>query len=361
MVKSIEVSLELVGHGVVQTDGHDNGKHMWNRLRGVDYQDTKNVQFAKGNYVKNGTRIDANGNEVDLFKKILKISGDGLRHAIHADTMPVWTPNVFKHQQTRLHYFGSLAGFIRGDLGTDTAERRKSIYTITAAEDKDAVTSIEFHSRSGPKDNKTADANDDSVFARESTGATHYKATAYIDIPALQFLSVSNLYGQRAVLDDNAEEIRELLSKNIGSEIAPIGYFQWIGGASAIPERGILLNNEQTHVAVDYLLRRFASIFIRKSATGFAKTARVSIRPICDPLIDPIRGNFLEFFDETGVHENVVPRSFATFYERVDENQAITNIEAYEASDSASKAAQAERRNTAKENKKRKPNDDVEV
>ena len=123
-VKSIKFNLTLSGSGIVQTD-HLDQKYIYNKSENIAFikNENKNYTFAKVNYYKN--------NEGNISRKV-KISSDGLRHAIHIgghdkhvqniDTDKLWVP-----------YISSVDTFLRGYL-RPAKEKKKSVYCITSAE-----------------------------------------------------------------------------------------------------------------------------------------------------------------------------------------------------------------------------------
>lgn len=344
--KAIEIKLELTGHGVVQTGGDE--KSLSYQRSDIDVQRYNNVVYAKGNLVRDPQHEGK-------YIKILKISGDGLRHAIHAKAMPSNTPNVLISKASRIFYTATLDALLRGWLSVSSDDRKKSAYALTAAEDKNAVLQIELFSNSAPKESASDvnAASDTSLFARETTGDTHYTATGFINIEELRFISVSDIYGRRAVQNDDAEAFRKFLTANIGSEVDVPRYWRRNDGSSNIPEFGILLNDAQVAVLVKHLLLEMAEISISKSASGFAKTSKVEIKVISRPTEDYAK-SFSAYFDEAGIHADVVPSEYAVAWTEISKADALAEIAAVEAEIKAYKMKRAEENAAKKAEKKEK-------
>lgn len=283
-IKAIIVKATLRGHGVVQFDGKDQG-YAVNRSKNTLIKNTHdNVSYAKASFA---TSKDAEGS--DVITRTLKISGDGLRHAIHAEEHPFHTPNIAHSDLHKVIFLSNLGTQQRGYLITDTGERKKSTYCITSAKEvSGAVPVLELHSRSGAKETAESEgsAKDTTLFSRDSVGDTEYEFTMYIDPSEMGMISLSDLQDRRALVDCLVPAFRERLSANLGSAVPEPAYFVKPGSAYQIPEMGILLTQEQVHMMVMDLLRKVASVYISKSQTGYAKITGVQIKAIVDPLTD---------------------------------------------------------------------------
>jgi hypothetical protein len=343
-IKSISIRVELTGHGVVQTSGDEKGL-TWAR-DDVGTQRYSNVVYAKGNFVQTG--VDEGGRP--RLRKILKISGDGLRHAIHVRAMPAATPNTLLARSARLSFVATRDALLRGWLSTSTDDRKKSAYAITAAEDKDAVLQIELQSNSAPKD-RTEGVTDTSLFARETTGATNYVAEGFVNIEELRFISVSDVYGRRAIQDDEVDIFRDLLSQHLGSDVDEARYWRRLDGSSTVPEFGILLTNEQVQDLVQHLLRGIAEIQIVKSATGYAKTSRIQIKPIQFPLVDSTKP-FLTYFENGAVNNELIPTAYASAWSVVDRATGIAEVAAIDAEVKKAQGKQKEKKELERQAKK---------
>lgn len=346
-IKAIEFNLELTGHGVVQTGGDE--KHLTFLRADVENQRYKNIVYAKGNFVAAG--VDEKGNR--KLRKILKISGDGLRHAIHAKAMPAHTPNVLLSREARLYYVATADALLRGWLSVSTEDRKRSAYALTSAEDKDAVLTIELFANSERKEEKSADdAAGTGLFARETTGDTKYLATGFINIEEARFISVSDVYGRRAVADDEVDTYRRLLSANMGSEIDIPRYWRRRDGSSNIPEFGILLSDAQVKYLVSKLLLNMSEINIVKSASGYARTSKLAIKSISVPT-ESVAAPFTTYFDRNSNlgGADTVPDTYANPWVEVTKTEALAEIAAVDAEIKSWQSKQKEAKAAKKQEK----------
>lgn len=295
-IKSIIVRATLSGNGVVQFDSKDQ-KYAHNASEALVKTRNNNVNYAKACFRQIGTHPESGRPRIS---KTLKISADGIRHAIHAEEHPFHTPNVGISPAFRIPYLANLGTIQRGYMITDTEERKKSCYTVTSAiEISGAIPVLEFFCRSGAKDKnantdeegrvltKTEDDDKDTtLFSRETTGNTLYTFTAAIDTSELGFFSLSSLADRRAVIDSGVEAFRKALSDNLGSEVPAPAYFTKEGCAYQIPEKGILLTDSQVKVMVLDLLQKMARVSINKSQCGYAQVDSLFIKCVVNPLCD---------------------------------------------------------------------------
>lgn len=352
MTKSIEFKITLEGNGVVQYDGNDKDLGSKNSKSGIfGFQKYNNINYAKGDFEATG-EVGENGKPI--IKKILKISADGLRHAIHVNSMFAHAPNIFLSSKSRLHFFASLDALLRGYLSVTTNERKSSAYALSSAQDRDAVTALELFSNSSAKISGTSDdVSDTSLFFRETTGKTKYESTGYLDIDSLRFISVSDIFGRRAVADDSVDTFRRILSKNIGSEVDEAKYWRR-GNSIDIPERGIILTDEQVHKLVVYLFTLMSEMNIVKSQSGYAKTSKIEIKPIGIPTRDFSNG-YVSLFKENVFDESIIPSEYHNSWIEIQKDVALAEIAAVEAELEKSRAeAKARKAFESLERKKNK-------
>lgn len=276
-IKSIKFNITLSGNGVVQTDWKDQ-KFIYNQCEKIaSVGNNNNNTFAKANYYKD--------DEGKISRKI-KISSDGLRHAIHIgghdkhvqniDTDKLWVP-----------YISSVDSFLRGYM-RPAKEKKKSVYCITSAEIVNgAIPTMDVHSKSGEREVT-------SLFYRENIGKTVYSASGFINIKDLRFISVSDVYDRRMVQDDDAKDYRVLLSKNINSDIPEIGYYNLKNSSYIIPERGIVLTDDNCRFLISSLFKKISNIMIYKSCGGYAKTEKLEIELVSSFDDEPIKFTIFE-------------------------------------------------------------------
>lgn len=293
-IKAIIVKATMEGHGVVQFDGSSKVSGRRSSLsyahssckstlvRDADIIGTST--FAKASF---SSSKDADG--CDIIIRSLKISGDCLRHAIHVEEHPFHTLNIAHSDLHKVVFLSNIGTQQRGYLIPNTGERKKSSYCITSAKEVGgAIPVLEQHSRSGEKKvaESESDAKDTTAFGRESVGDTTYELTMYIDPSEMGMISLSDLQDRRALVDCLVPAFRERLSANLGSAVPEPAYFVKTASAYQIPERGILLTQDQARLMVVDLLRKVASVYINKSQTGYAKVTGLKIKAIVDPLVD---------------------------------------------------------------------------
>ena len=376
-VKSIIVRATIIGEGVVQFDGKDQ-KFAHNRSTATIKSRHDNVNYGKAVF-ENAMRTLPDGSTLPVVNKILKISADGLRHAIHVEEHPFHTPNIGQSAMFRIPYLANLGTIQRGYLITDTEERKKSCYMITSAvELGKAFPILEFHSRSGEKEagvnedkegkgkaKDELDNSDTSLHARESAGSTLYTFTAIIDPAELSFISMSSLQDRRALIDNGVDEFRKTLSENLGTPVSEPVYVIRKGSAYTIPERGILLSEEQVQHMVADLIRKMASIHITKSQSGYAKVVSLYVKAVSDPLKDASipdgkvqapEGWTHVFQDTTGFDTSALQtllESFYPVYSVLDFEDAKKRVEEYDLANETRKA-EVRARNKEKKDKKGK-------
>ena len=295
-IKAILVRATMSGNGVVQFDSKEQ-KFAHNSSEALVKTRNNNVNYGKACFRQIGVHPETGRPRIS---KTLKISADGIRHAIHVEEHPFHTPNVGISPAFRIPYLANLGTIQRGYMITDTEERKKSAYTVTSAiEVGGAIPVLEFFCRSGAKDKnantdeegrvvaKTEDdGKDTTLFSRETTGATRYTFTAAIDVAELGFFSLSSLADRRAVIDSGVEAFSKALSANLGSEVPAPAYFIKEGCAYQIPEKGILLTDDQVKLLILDLLQKMARVSINKSQSGFAQVDSLHIKCVVNPLLD---------------------------------------------------------------------------
>ena len=345
-VKSLKVVITLQGQGVVQTDGKEVG-YAVNKCDGTlvkSFHD--NTSYAKSSF-----RTGKEG----LLGRDIKISGDGLRHAIHVLEHPYHTPNVYIHDALKLAYIANIGTMQRGYLCADSGERRKSIYCITPAYEKSgAVPLLEQHSRSGAKtSSEDGGAKDTTIFSRESLGATTYEAEMYIDISEAGFIPLSDLADRRAINDDLVTEFRRILGEQLGSTVPEPAFFVRKYSAYRTPEKGIQLDPQQVKMIVLDLLTKVASINISKSQAGYARAVQVVVTPILNGLgkcgksstVFNAAAGEMDFRGLSTVLDNL-----SSDYEKTDTDAAVALIKDLE----TRKKAEADAKKKAKADKKGK-------
>jgi len=309
MAKTLALKLTLSGQDIVQFNGNKDGylrKRCENRFF-YDDASNKNMLFAKVVIEKVG--VDDSGK--DILNQYLKISGDGLRHAIHIKEHPIHIPDVCRDKEAYINFVANLGTLQRGFLIADGASdfnnlKRSSAYCLTDAIDYNTPIKMDVHSRSGEKKKKTEDVDSDNMkgdttlTARENAGKTQYHSTGFINLSELSFIPMGIHHDRQTINEGIVDEYRTRLGHNLRnayerlnkkypaklspnfiSEVpAPSYYKRTVEDAYAVPEMGILLTNEQLQVIVLDLLDKINNIFISKSQGAYAYTTDLQIKAI---------------------------------------------------------------------------------
>lgn len=353
-IKSIIVKGHMTGFGIVQFDGKDQ-KWVHNRCKGIQRAENDNVSFAKASFSE---KMGEDGKT--LLSKNVKISPDGLRHAIHIEEHPFHSPNIAYNADLKVKFQANMGTLQRGYLiaSESSSERKKSCYAITAAtEVSGAVPILEFFSRSGEKEkNAGKEVTEDkgtTIHSKDTIGASKYVFTAFIDPSELGFVSISDLQDRRAIIDDNEALFVKELAQNLGSPVSGSKYFVKKGSAYQIPEKGILLSEAQVKLLVVDLVQKMCLVDIRKSQGGYAKVDSLSIKMVVNPLMDTEQdpNGWLDVKKDGRTDMSVVGKALESFVETyipVDVDEALEALSSLSEAKSASKTAKSEKKATEK-------------
>lgn len=280
-VKHINFEATLKGNGIVNYDSGDQ-KYLWNREskagnKNVFTSADNNNNYAKKVYFKN--------EDGDLDYKI-KISSDALRNAIFKGDAIATNPSIQHHKTLLNSFIGSPLGLIRGYMFADNETlKRKSPLTITSAiQSNDAVSYMEFHSRSGQKKaNNDSDSKDTTLFNKEDIGNITYFSEGFIDVQELQFLSADPIFDRCNFNADDYELLKTFLSGNLPNFNSELGYYTLKTSAIDVSEYGIRLNNNNIVYLIKETLKRILSILIGK-ANAYAKIDSLKIQLLDNPI-----------------------------------------------------------------------------
>ncbi len=315
-VKSIKFKFKLVGEGIVNFDSSDQ-RFIWNKQKGIikDTNDIKydNVSFAKGTYKKT---------KEGFLEKTVKISSDCLRHNIHVESMEHHTANSSNDKVTLNKYTASTDCLLRGFALMDEGLFRKG-YNITSAKNTtNSISTIDVHSKSGQKIS-TEDTAGNSFFYKESCGDMLYEGKGDIDLKNLQFISIDDIFGRRSVADDSSEFYRQCLEKTLGSKVEQPKHYVNNKSTIEIPERGIVLTNEQQVFLVREFFKRLASVYIGKSSGGYAQISEIQIKYVESPLNDRDSGYTTIFSNDKDFNEKDIDFKSEVFYTETNEEKAL--------------------------------------
>jgi hypothetical protein len=318
-VKSLAFKLGLIGQGIVQNNGKGN-QYLNNRCQNYysEKATDKNVVYAKYNYNIVGKNQSDDGKEYDVIARNLKISSDGLRHAIHIKEHPIQIPATVleNNKAARIKYLSNLGAIERGYM-LPNGGKRKSAYAITSAvEISGALPALEVCSSSGQRD-------DTSFFMKEQVGKTEYIAEGFIDLNELGFISMSRLHDRLAINEGDETEFRCELGKNLNVAYAklktkgyrlpeldkdvpkPNYFLKSTEQALNISEKGIYLKSSQIVLLAYDLLDKMLGINIVKSQSGYARTRSLKVKMVSDIFADLTTEDGYKDFNKTFVLDEI--------------------------------------------------------
>ncbi|MCX5814286.1 MAG: hypothetical protein NT178_17340 [Proteobacteria bacterium] len=291
MLKSILFKGTIKGYGIVNYDGKDQKWMLkkykygeWGRALKFD-----NVKIAKHAIIKTGN--DENGKpQYDIR---LKISSNCLRNAIFKEDHPFQNSMIIHSKKLLNMSIASIASLLRGYMFEQegfTGLKRKSPIIITDAEQTAGeLSTIDLHTTSGAKKTKDSedDASDTSLFYKETVGDVEYSFKGAINLADLQFIPLSDTFDRMAVNPDDFKSLyRPHLENSVGSKVNDPGFYMINSAVNAVPEEGVLLNQDQTTLLVNEFFKRLLSLTITRNASGYANLSSLQIKFVHDPITD---------------------------------------------------------------------------
>lgn len=311
-VKSIAFKITLKGKGVVQYNGTDVP---YIDYEGKDYETAKNknLMLAKRNYHKTGRKINKDGNEKDIIVGDLKYSSDFARHGIHIQEHRCSMPaGIYEgNKELRIKHLANLGTLQRGWLLPNNG-KRKSPYIITDLKEiSGAVIGIDVCS-SRTIDISTGKRADTSLFGREQIGDSEFVGDGYIDVAEMGFISLSKIHDREALVEDDANEFKMELAKNIKSVyerlvkkgykleepenvISEPAYYRKGEWDTTIPEKGIQLTEKQNKVLIYDLLDKMTMIYAQKSQGAYIKSVLVEVKAVSNPIAEDFNNTYVKF------------------------------------------------------------------
>lgn len=312
-INGMYFTLHLDGHGVVQTDQ--------NRNEGLG---KGNCSVPKTNYYK-----DSDGST----RRVVKISGDGIRHAIHKNAHFRHVQNV-NTDESRMNYLSNIDTILRGFMIPNRGQKT-SAYTIGYVETDNVIPiRTEIFSNATARANEEGSTTGTGMFFRETIGKTHYVGRGAINFDSLRFISLCDVYGRRAINDDDSEEFIASVEKQIGLNIGDVGYYNRVGSAYNVPERGILFSDEVCSYLLKHLFRNMSQIFISKSQQGMARATKIEVEFIYEDGERAVHEIFgengldLTLFDRVSYLNQYVPATKEIYDNRRNAIDTIVNEKA---------------------------------
>lgn len=293
-VREIQFEVTLEGQGVVQRDStaqqwlYKSSENRTELPKTADGKTATNFTLAKANYYREGDKV---------VRKI-KLSSAWLRHEIHVDSIPFYSPEMFDLAPMRKQLIATPDYLLRGYMhapkkdSLDTlSTRRKSPYVVTDAEEVSGVIpTMEVRTTTGPR-------NDTSLFSDETCGKTRYVAEGSIDISLLRFVSCSDIADRRAIREDDMADFQDNFEAAFGKGSVRLGMF-YTAAAEAMQsfaEKGFMLEDAAVVSLVNTLFAQMAKV--NKACRGaYAKTSKIRVRFVCNPLED-MGTEWVDLFD----------------------------------------------------------------
>ncbi len=280
-IKSVDFKIKSSGHGVVNWNGPTtleaiiNGKrkslnnHSLPKLRG--YTNIENVKKSDGEEYERFKLAE----EINFKETPLYISQNCIRYHLFKDDIINWQhPEIHNHVDAVLC---SMTGLMRGYVIPKNENKRTSPLLLTDFTEQTGQGNYEQLGRSGSKEKqktKSGGEASNALFSKTTFGDTEYEAFGSINIEQLQFISLSNAYGQEAIeitTDKEGKELAQKIEEYIKSLDYASGNIQaeyssnWIrkGTIFADGQKGILLNES----AIDTLIKQTLSMIENLSFT----------------------------------------------------------------------------------------------
>lgn len=292
-VKSIEFDVYFEGKGCVNYDGDEQKNTLINLglLKGKNMY-AKNKKFAKKVFEPLESNPDNENSPKAKFK--YKVSSDCLRHAMYKDEMEFMNPSISYIPSILFNAIAQPSMIERGYMfaSSNSTIRKKSVFTITdAVEEGEWHTVVDFdlHSRSGEKqdgtkqdDNNSEDKGSLSLSFCENVGNHEYKASGFIDLTELQFISADPIYDRAAVIADGGEDEKAYLTalRNNFGEGLKLSYYYMKNALTEDEwaEKGVLLGKEAVDKMTKDIIKRIYNINIyRRDATFNIEGIRLKV------------------------------------------------------------------------------------
>lgn len=276
-IKSVDFKVTALGHGAVNWNGSANltievdGKykpvtnHSLPKLRG--YSNIKG-------YWEDGNPKYKSPQDIDLKKTPLYVSQNCIRyHLFKGEFVDLQSPGLAKNMDKLIC---SLVGLVRGYVIPNTEEKRTSALLLTDFQEQLGNGNFEQMTRAG---NKSGEDKSSTIFSKTTFGDTSYIGYGSISIEQLQFISLDERFGRKALVGFDNNKDGEQLAKKITDYInllkpsteAKAEYHQNYvrrGSIYKIGEAGILLNDAAIDILVQEALDLIKQLSI-KQAKGY--------------------------------------------------------------------------------------------
>lgn len=329
MKKIVNVLFEtdIVGQGIVNMD---SGDQKWIHKNEQTYLRQENSSHENSSYAKKNFYRDADGK----LNWKLKISSDCLKKSMFEGDILTQSPKVTHNDYVLYSFLFSVPSLIKGWMDANKREtlKRKGALTICDAQQtNNAVSYLEWFSKSGEKTSNDAemDKSDNTIFKKETIGDITYTTQGNIDIMALQFIGCDQALDRYSFNPDKFELAKTFLNMRLPNFKSELAYYQIKNSSLLIPEKGLLLSNENSVFLIKETLKRIFLLNVKRSSS-FAKTSKLRIKLVENPLVDThtSKDNWKELNSIDDI--NNLEFEVESFYEQVDLEEAIKLREAIE-------------------------------
>lgn len=293
-VKNVLLRVSLEGEGVVNYDSGDQ-KWMWNKIKGENVRHDNN-QFAK----KDVYYVGKDDKGKDLYNYKLKISSNALNKALYGYDQSGYT--TF-NEHLMMSLLATPASLLRGYTylsGDYNLKRTKALRLLPAIQTNNAVSKMEFFSRSGDKKEKetAGEASDTSIFNKETVGEMTYESKGMIDLMQLQFISLSEMHDRIALNPDDLYTYQQYMrawmpnfmsGDNIEKGEIYNKFYTIKGCENDLPEMGILLSDSDVMEVVKFALKKILALQINRS-DAYAKVNKLEYKLVYDCIEDTYDG-----------------------------------------------------------------------
>lgn len=295
-IKSVDFKIIARGHGVVNWNGStevltfipkenkwkSTENHSMPKLRG--YTNKEAMKDKEGReFLGVKKAVDINFKETPLY-----ISQNCIRYHLFKDDVINWQhPKIHENVDKILC---SMTGLLRGYVIPKNENKRTSPLLLTDFKEVTGNGNFEQMGRSGNKEKQETKSGKDksnSLFSKTTFGDTKYEAFGSISIEQLQFISLSNDYGQEAIQITKDEEGIELAEKiesyiktldTANTNVKAVYHKNYVrqGTIFADGQKGILLNDEAIDVLVTKMRSMIESLGFRQ-AKGFMYVESIEV------------------------------------------------------------------------------------
>lgn len=317
-VKSIRFVGEVTSSGIVNFEGSGAPWVVKQALkerysRGKNYN---NIKYAKHAVKKSGVNDDGK----PIYDVDLKISKDCLRYEIFSDEQPMHNPGIVYSDTILYKFLPSKSALLRGYFFADGGVKKKSsVYMSDAVQSSNNVSTIDIGTMNAPKDSKVDKDSDGGLtvhYKETIAGLTTYAFDGAIDMDAIQFISISEIYDRKAIDPNYADYYIKELEKVVGGKVKR-GFFIKNTATNGLPEEGIWLNSDQVKVLIKYFFERIFDFEIIRGASGRAWLKSIKVMVKEDGLINK---DYTEYSSVTEVMKSI--GEVHCFYDFFNEEEA---------------------------------------